>query len=65
MQMAIADPDRFVLKPQLEGGGKALCLSLFCQSSSRLEKSCLKQNFAMNWWKTTSQKSNAGELLFE
>lgn len=23
VQMALADPDRFVLKPQLEGGGKA------------------------------------------
>lgn len=22
VQMALADPDRFVLKPQLEGGGK-------------------------------------------
>ncbi len=23
VQMALADPERFVLKPQLEGGGKA------------------------------------------
>ena len=25
VQMALKDPDRFVLKPQLEGGGKQSC----------------------------------------
>ena len=35
MQLAIADPDRYVLKPQLEGGGEMNMVFLFfCDSSS-------------------------------
>ena len=29
MQLAIADPDRYVLKPQLEGGGEMNMVFLF------------------------------------
>ena len=35
MQMAKADPDRFVLKPQLEGGGKLINLLLFSYKPSQ------------------------------
>ena len=30
MQLAIADPDRYVLKPQLEGGGEMNTVFLVC-----------------------------------
>lgn len=42
MQLAIADPDRYVLKPQLEGGGEMNMVFLFfCDSSSYKDKAQL------------------------
>ena len=50
MQLAIADPDRYVLKPQLEGGGEMnmVFLFFFCDSSSYKHKANTRHSFSQN-----------------
>lgn len=46
MQLAIADPDRYVLKPQLEGGGEMNTVFLVCFFLVTL----LRTNTRHSWW---------------